>query len=199
MRFAFAIVGLIAAAFFLQEFLPVFDWAYSSRLLLVHTAFLAVALAVPFPVMLGAAFATGFVWDARYYIPIYAGDSLAGGGILAQTELPFGFTIFVFGITGALVQGVRPLFRRGRWEFPVLMIGVCISLGLLLEYLAISFHRGGLEIPPELWFKLLMTGLFSSLVSPFLLLWLARIAARTRFRLQEEGSKRRHGYDGDAR
>ena len=108
-----------------------------------------------------------------------------------------GFTIFIFGITGALIQGLRPLFRRGRWELPVLMIGICTALGLLMEYLVISFHRGGLSFPPELWWKLLMTALFSALVSPFILLLLNRLADRVRYKIRMEGLKRRYSYDGD--
>lgn len=72
------------------------------------------------------------------------------------------------------------------------------GLGLVFEYLIISFHRGGLELPPELLWKLLMTALFSSLVSPFLLLLFSRVADRMRYRIRTEGLKRRHTYDGDA-
>ncbi|MCG8599848.1 MAG: hypothetical protein MI807_06885 [Verrucomicrobiales bacterium] len=196
MRFFPYVTLLLLASFFVQEFIPPFEWAYSSRILLVHITFLAIAAAVPFPAMLFFAFTGGFIWDARYHIPIYPTDAAAG--VFTQAELPFGFTIFIFGLTGALIQGVRPLFRKGRWELPVLMIGICTALGLLLEYLVISFHRGGLEIPPELWWKLLMSGLFSALVSPFLLLLLSRLAARSRYRLRSEESYRRHNYDGDA-
>lgn len=190
------LILLLAAAFVLQEFVPVFDWAYSSRLLLVHTAFYTFAVAIPFPAMLTLALVAGFVWDARYHLPVYTTDAMAGGFV--QSELPFGFTIFVFGLMGALIQGVRPLFRRGRWELPVFMVGLCTALGLLLEYLVISFHRGGLEIPAELWWKLLMTALFSSLISPFLLLLLSRLADRVRYRIRMDGLKRRYTYDGDA-
>lgn len=195
MRFFLLTLSILVGTFFLQEFIPVFDWAYSSRLLLVHTAFFAIAIAVPFPVMLLLALIVGFIWDARYHVPIVFPDSAADS--LASAELPFGLTIFLLGITGALIQGVRPLFRRGRWELPVFMIGLCTIIYLGLEYLAISFHRGGLELPPELLWKLVMTGLFSALISPFLLLLLTRLADRTRFRIRSEDQKRKHSYDGD--
>jgi len=195
MKFSALLVGLLLLSFVLQEFLPVFDWAYGSRLMLVHAVFFAAAVAVPFPAMLGLALLTGLLWDARYHIPIYPDE--ATFGTLMQSEIPFGFTIFLFGITGALIQGVRPLFRRGRWELPVFMIGLGTALCLLLEYLVISFQRGGLEISVELWSKMLMSALFSSLVSPFLLLLLSRVADRTGYRIRSEGLKRRHTYDGD--
>lgn len=196
MRFFLFVTLMILLSFIAQEFLPTFEWAYGSRLLLVHAVFLAAAVAVPFPAMLTFAFFTGFLWDARYFVPIYPGASVTG--LMTQTELPFGFTILIFGVMGALIQGVRPLFRRGRWELPVFMIGLCTGLGLVFEYLIISFHRGGLEIPPELLWKLLMTALFSSLISPFLLLLFSRVADRMRYRIRTEGLKRRHTYDGDA-
>lgn len=196
MRFFLITLLLLPVSFVVQEFLPVFDWFYGSRLLLVHTVFLAIAAAVPFPAMLTAAFIGGFLWDARYHVPIYTDEGTLG--VLTQSELPFGFTILLFGITGALIQGVRPLFRRGRWELPVFMIGLCTGLMLLIEYLVIGFHRGQLETPPEFWWKLLMTSLFSSLVSPFLLLLLSRVAERMRYRIRTDGLKRRHTYDGDA-
>jgi hypothetical protein len=196
MKFFALLAGMLLLSFILQEFLPVFDWAYGSRLMLVHAVFLAAAVAVPFPVMLGLALVTGLIWDARYHIPVYPDEATLG--MLTQSEIPFGFTILLFGIMGALIQGVRPLFRRGRWELPVFMIGLCTGLTLLTEYLVISFQRGGLEISMELWWKLLMTALFSSLVSPFLLLLLSRVADRMRYRIRTEGLKRRHTYDGDA-
>lgn len=196
MKFFLFVTLLLLASFILQEFIPVFDWAYGSRLLLVHTVFYAIAVSVPFPAMLSYAFAAGLLWDARYHMPIV--DPNAAESLIFQTELPFGFTILIFGLMGSLIQGVRPLFRKGRWELPVIMIGLCSALGLLMEYMIISFHRGALETPIELWWKLLMTALFSSLISPFLLLLLSRLADRVRYKIRMKGLKRRHTYDGDA-
>lgn len=196
MKFLLAVFLLIPLSFILQEFIPVFDWAYGSRLLLVHTAFYALAIAVPFPVMLLFAFITGFLWDARYYLPIYSAEGAPD--VMAASELPFGFTIFLLGLTGALIQGVRPLFRKGRWELPILMIGLCTAVVLIIEYFILSFHRGDLLIPGEFWWKVAMTSLFSALVSPLLLLLLSSLADQTRYRIQTEGLKRRHTYDGDA-
>jgi len=196
MRFHLAAALILAAAFVLQEFVPVVPWAFSARLYLVHTAFLAVAVAVPFPAMLLFAFGTGFLWDARYHIPVASGGWEQG--VIAHTELPFGFAILVFGACGAFIQGVRPVFRRGRWGLPITMISLCVMGGLLFEYLVISFHRGGLHFPVEFWWKLAVSGLFSALVSPFLLLWLGFLADRARFPIQIDQKRRRHQHDGDA-
>ena len=177
----------IGLSFVLQEFVPVFEWAYGARLMLVFTVFLCASVTLPFPAMLLFAVFTGFVWDARYHVPI--GE--AG-------ELSFGLTIFVLGLLGLFIQGVRPFFSRGRWEVPVFMVGVAIMAGLLIQYLLISFHRGGLVFPAGIWFKMLMSSLFSMLIAPFVLLLLSRLAKRTGFRIRLEGITRKHDDYGDA-
>ena len=111
MKFFIFVTVAFLASFIVQEFIPAFEWAYLSRLLLVHITFLAIAAAVPFPAMLLYALIGGFIWDARHHIPIYPPEATAE--IFIQAELPFGFTIFIFGLTGALIQGVRPLFCKG--------------------------------------------------------------------------------------
>ena len=175
---------LIVLSFVVQEFMPVFDWLFHARVLLVHTMFFCAAVTVPFPVMLLLALVTGFVWDARYYVPL-AEDS----------ELVFGFTVLLFGLAGAFIQGVRPLFRRGRWEMPVFLIGLATFGVLLVEYLMISFERGGLYFPGEIWFKMLMTALFTMALSPLFLLLLSLLAKKVGYKIRMEGITHRvhHG------
>lgn len=177
----------ICLSFVLQEFVPVFEWAYGARLMLVFTVFLCAAVTLPFPVMLLLAVFTGFIWDARYHVPL--GDS---------GELSFGLSIFILGLLGLFIQGVRPLFSRGRWEVPVFMIGTMVMLGLIVEFLMISFHRGGIDFPAGIWFKILMTSLFSMLIAPFILLLLSRLAKRTGFRIRLEGITRNLDHYGDS-
>lgn len=184
------IVVLLALSFVGQEFLPAIEWAYYARLLLVHTVFYCVAVTVPYPVMLLLAAATGFLWDARYYVPVHQTGS-------DQAELAFGFTMLLFGLFGSVIQGVRPLFRRGRWELPVIFIGICTFAGLVIQYLVISFHRGGLYLSTEMWFQMLMTSLFSMLASPLILLLLSRLAKWCGYRIRLEGITRRFSY-GDS-
>lgn len=184
------IIVVLVISFFLQEFCPVLEWAYHAKLLLVQTVFYCVAITVPYPVMLLLALGTGFLWDARYHIPVFPPGS-------SHAELPFGFTIFLFGLMGSMIQGVRPLFRRGRWELPVIIIGVCTFAGLVIEYLVISFHRGGLDLSPELWFMMLMTSLFSMAAAPFILLLLSWMANKTGYRFRLDGVTRGFRY-GDS-
>ena len=193
MIYCISVLLLLLSSFFVQEFLPAFGWAFDSRVLLVHAVFFACAVSVPFPVMLLYALVAGFVWDCRYFVPIHATDPTSAGAL----EIPFGFTIFLFGLLGTFIQGVRPFFRQGRWELPVFMVGVCTLLGEVFTYLVISFHRGGIQTPPEFWWKILMTALYSTLLAPFLLLLFSKIAGLTGFKIQMDGIARRYSYDGD--
>ena len=178
---------LLLLSFVGQEFMPAIEWAYYARLLLVHTTFFCVAVTVPYPMMLLLAVVTGFLFDARYHVPVHLPGS-------SQSELVFRFTILLFGLMGSLIQGVRPLFRRGRWELPVILIGVCVFGCLVIQYLVISFHRGGLFLKAEMWFQMLMTSLFSMLAAPLILLLLSRLAKRCGFRIRLEGITRRFSY-----
>lgn len=77
------------------------------------------------------------------------------------------------------------------------MIGICTLASLMIEYLVISFHRGGLFLSPEMWFKMLMTSLFSMLAAPFLLLLFSRLARWSGYRIRLEGITRKYSY-GDS-
>ena len=155
--------------------------------MLVFTVFLCASVTLPFPAMLLLAVFTGFIWDARYHVPL--SDS---------SELSFGLSIFILGLLGLFIQGVRPLFSRGRWEVPVFMIGTMIMFGMIIEFLLICFHRGGLEFPAGIWFKMLMTSLFSMLIAPFILLLLSRLAKKTGFRIRLDGITHKLDTYGDA-
>jgi len=95
---------------------------------------------------------------------------------------------------GSVIQGVRPLFRRGRWEMPVILIGICVFGCQVIQYLVISFHRGGLFLTAEMWFQMLMTSLFSMLAAPLILLLLSRLAKWCGYRIRLEGITRRFSY-----
>ncbi len=201
----FAVTGL---ALILQDFVPTFDWAYGSRIFLVPVVFFAGAVSVPFPVMLLLAFATGFVWDARNLVsPDYGEKLLAGSGNIhfgdigqiayqMETAIPqsgatFGFSIFLYALLGSFMQGIRPLFRRGRWELPVLMSGVGTFLLLLLEFLWINFRRGGFVFPVEIWYHLLTTALLSMFVAPLIFFLLDALARLSGYRIRYTGLSNR--------
>ncbi len=203
----FVITGL---GLILQDFIPAFDWAYGSRIFLVPVVFFACSLSVPFPLMLLVAFFTGFLWDARNLVnPDYtekivagqAGSNIHFGDVgqmayqletaIPHTGATFGFSIFLYILLGCMMQGIRPLFRRGRWELPVLMTGVGTFLLLLLEFLWINFRRGGFVFPLEVWYHLLTTALLSMFVAPLIFFLLHTLARLCGYRIRHTGLNRR--------
>ena len=140
MIFTFLMFMLIAFSMIVQEFIPSMDFVHHGRLLLVPVVFLACSVTVPYPVMLLLALFAGLLWDARNVVmvqnPNVLLDSVADQTVVTgmEVDLPFGFTIFLYGLLGSLMQGIRPLFRRGRWELPSVMIGIATLLMLVIEY-----------------------------------------------------------------
>ena len=139
--FVFCLLLLILVGHVIDDFIPALSRAFGARVLIVPVIFFACALTVPFPVMLLFAFASGLLWDARHMV-VDEGSSVA-----------FGYSILLFALTGALMQGVRPLFRRGRWEFPLLMVGVATVILLSMEWFLVSFQRGSFAVSGEFWYR----------------------------------------------
>jgi hypothetical protein len=101
--------------------------------------------------------------------------------------LPVGYSIILFAVTGTLMQGIRPLFKRGRWELPVVMVGVATLLWLVVEFLLMSFLRGSFEFHPGLWTKLVTNTLLAMLVSPVLLFLLHSLQKIFHYEVRNEG------------
>lgn len=195
MIFTLLLFVLSALALIAQDFIPVIDWAYHSRVFVVPVVFFAAAISVPYPVMLMLAFFTGFLWDARNLVTTRFEDvaELAHqiGVGAPQGGVAFGFSIFLYALLGSLIQGIRPLFRRGRWELPVLMTGICTFLLLLIEYLWINFRRGGFVFPVEVWYHLVTTALLSMFVAPLAFFFIDRLACLSGYYVRYEGLTRR--------
>jgi hypothetical protein len=204
MSFLYNIVVLLLLAFTfgIQELIPAIEFAQQARVLLPPVFFFSSALSVSFPVMLFLALFTGLVWDARHlpYRPekvkaeAPAVELVAGQGVGASEtrgqgmgHLPVGYSIILFAVTGTLMQGIRPLFKRGRWELPVIMVGVATLVWLLVEFLLMSFLRGSFEFHPGLWTKLVTSTLLSMLVSPVLLFLLHTLQKIFHYEVRNEG------------
>jgi hypothetical protein len=200
MIFSLLLFLLICISMVLQEFIPTIEMVHHGRLLLVPVVFLSSSITVPYPVMLALALAAGLMWDARNVVMVEGAapglDSYTDGEIVTamEVDLPFGYTIFLYGLLGSLMQGVRPLFRRGRWELPSVMIGFATLLLLLFEYLFINFRRGDFYFPAEIWHKIVSSALLSMLVAPLVFLLLYRLAAGSGYRIRYEGLARRREY-----
>ena len=85
-----------------QEYLP--GLPYGARIFLLPLVFFYGALAVPLPGMLCLAFAGGFMWDALIATQVVDGT----------LEISLGWSIVMLAALGAIMNGFRPLFQRGR-------------------------------------------------------------------------------------
>ncbi len=199
------VIVLTACAFVLEELLPAVPLAQNARLFVAPVFFFCVAVAVPFPMMLLLAFITGFIWDARYMQMVSADAGAeqfanvtaatgSGAALSSVSSLGFGSSIVLFALIGCLMQGIRPMFRKGRWELPVLMAGVATVLWLLAQYLLITFLRGDVFFSQHLWVKLVSDALMAMLASPLIYLCLHTLAGATNYEIKYEGL--RYRFDG---
>lgn len=199
------IIMLLLLSFAVQEFIPSVPMAQYATLFLPPVFFFAASVAVPFATMLMLAFITGFIWDARYHpgifgAPASAADSLINDTLLnpdtiaAGGGLGFGISIVIFALLGTLMQGIRPLFKRGRLELPVLMVGFATFTWLLGEYALMTFFRGSFQFPTGVWSKMVTDTLLAMLASPLLFLVLYGLANMSHYEIKYEGL--RYNFDG---
>lgn len=194
---------LLLLTFMVQEFIPGLEIAQFATLFLPAVFFFSASVASPFAMMLLLAFITGFLWDARHLPGVAEGLSGAEDifGTGADVELgagshplPFGLSIALFGMLGILLQGIRPLFKRGRLELPVLMVGVATFTWLLSQYLIITFLRGSLQFPTGVWSKVITDSLLAMLAAPLIFLLLYSLARLSSYEIKYEGL--RYRFDG---
>jgi hypothetical protein len=165
-------------------------WAYEARLLLVPVVFFACAVALRFPVMLLFAFATGLVWDARHLVidSASAGEQVFNAAPSLEAASPsFGYSILLYGLLGSLMQGIRPLFRRGRWELPVLMCGLGTALLLTFEHLWFCFLRGRFFFSEAVWLHIGTTALLSMMISPVIFLLVHKLSRLSGYQIRYDG------------
>ncbi len=141
---------------------------FGGQVLLMPVVFLYAAAALPLWGMLLLAFLAGFMWDCLIAVPVDG-----------RMEFFFGWNILVFGALGAVMNGLHPLFIRGRWQVHCLLTGVLISLLVLLEFALITFRREPFALlwSADVWKRILGSGLSAFIVSPvlfFSLNWIGR-------------------------
>lgn len=194
---------LLLLTFMVQEFIPGLEIAQFATLFLPAVFFFCASVASPFAMMLVLAFITGFIWDARHLQGITESAADLGDlfGTGAEGEmgfsahpLPFGLSILLFGMLGTLMQGIRPLFKRGRLELPVLMVGVATFTWLLSQYLIMTFLRGSLQFPGGVWSKMITDTLLAMLASPLIFLLLYSLARLSSYEIKYDGL--RYRFDG---
>lgn len=181
---------LIAASVVGQEFLPpvILDSETGTLqifFLLPWVTFYSLSLAVPYPLMLFFALVTGVLWDAR--APVN----------LDPEEFRLGTTVAFLALFGSLTQGIRPLFRKGHWLLPTMMVGAAVGLHLLAEFVLICFVRGSFGISKDVWSKVLLSTGVAVVMAPFLLYFISRAAKKCGYKLEYEQFMFRrspHGY-----
>lgn len=205
MIFNVVVLLLLAVSFLLQEFIPPImpELTHNARFFLPAVFFFAASVAVPFPMMLLLAFVCGVLWDVRYlpmnsvdvHVPMgELGMTMADAAAMTTGDLRFGYSILVFGLIGAIMQGVRPLFKKGRLELPVLMVGFATSAWLLIQFLLMTFLRGSFQFSSAIWMKLVTDTMYAMFFSPLIFLVLHLLARHTGYEIKYEGL--RYQYDG---
>jgi hypothetical protein len=169
LRFNLSTVTLLLVAFLVQQFVPAFTGLSHSRILVVHLVFLCSAVTVTTPTMLLLAFIGGSLWDAHSSVAEMAFDSEIYTNPV--DSLRFGYSILLFAAIGFLMQGLSPLFRKGKWHFSAILTGVAIFLYLAAEFVLISFVRGDFVLTRSIIRLLFYTSLLTMLFSP-LVFWL---------------------------
>jgi len=150
-----ALFAGVVLAFIIQDALPAMSDFHEAHVLLVPMVFCYAALVLPFAAMLVAAFYTGFLSDLMYL-------HVVGG----RVEIPLGSSIVFFVILGSIASGFQPAMKsRNVWPF-VALSGAGTSAYLLLQFLFITFQRGGLLWEPTVSWRILAPGLMAALIAP---------------------------------
>ncbi len=188
-RYNLSTILLLLAAFLAQQFVPAFTGLSHSRFLIVQLVFLCCAVSVATPTMLLLAFIGGILWDAHCSLASLNLDP----EIYTQPveSLRFGYSILLFAAMGFLMQGLNPLFRRGKWQFSAILTGFAIFFYLTAEFLLISFVRGNFNFTQSTLSFLFYTSFLTMLLSPFIFWLLFQIARFFDYTLYPEADKRR--------
>lgn len=175
---------LVATAFVclvVQHFIPPLPFLENTRVFLMPLVLFYGALSLPFGAMLFLALACGLMWDCLTAQVLEVG---IGSVTQPTVEIALGWSIVLYVSLGAIMSGLRPMFRRGRWEIHCLMSGICTSLIVLVEFLMISVRRAALYEAPivftqGIWWRIGGAGLVALVLAPVFFWVLGSMAAFT--------------------
>ncbi|MCE9608749.1 MAG: hypothetical protein K8R23_00835 [Chthoniobacter sp.] len=141
---------------------------YGVRVLLMPMIMFYGSLALPLPGMLALAFSGGLMWDALHTSMALSWTADQSQLADVNVEVALGWSIIVYGLLGALLNGFRPLFQRGRWDIHCLLAGLCTSVVVLLEYLMLTFRREPVVFifDKEIWWRIGGAGLVAAVLAP---------------------------------
>lgn len=165
--FTILLVFIMFLALVIQHFLGAFP-GLGGQVLLLPVVFFYCAAALPQWGMLAMAFIAGLMWDCLTAVPIDG-----------KVEVFFGWSILLYGALGAVMNGLHPLFVRGRWQIHCVLTGLLTSLLVLIEFTLITFRREpfSVEWPVTVWRHIAGSGLSAVLIAPGLFLalnWVGR-------------------------
>ena len=166
MIFFIILLFLVSIAQVAEFFIPPIASLYYAHVYLVPVVVFSGAVMLPFPLMLALALYAGLLLDA-----------LTVQVIGSRVEISFGSSILIYAVLAGIMQGLRPLFVRGRWEVHCIVSGICTSALILAQYLMISFRRGSIFFSPQVWWQIGGPGLIAMVISLpvfWVLHWLAR-------------------------
>ena len=167
MIFPALVLVLMFFALVVQHFIGAFP-LLGGHVLLLPVVFFYSAAAMPLWGMLTMAFAAGFMWDCITVVPVDG-----------RSDYGFGTSILLYAALGAVMNGLHPLFIKGRWQIHCLLAGLLTSLLVLVEFLLVTFRREPFALiwPQDVWMRILGSGVAAAVISPVLffgLNWVAR-------------------------
>lgn len=191
-KYTISVILLTLAACMVQQFLPAIYGLHGARVLILPLVFLCAAVSVDFATMLLLAFICGFLWDAQHALGPHGGDPEVYTNPVES--LRFGYSIILYALMGLLMQGIQPLFRKGKWHISSLLAGIAIFLYLFAEYLLINFVRGDFVFPPTAFYRIYLTSALTMLFSPLIFWLIFQLASACRYTIRYDGLKSRTRY-----
>lgn len=172
--YSISLIGLLLLSCLIQLFIPPIPSWYDARILLFPLIVLCGSVTVSTGIMLTLAFIGGFLWDAQQVFIIAEGDPVVYHS--SPDSLKFGYSIILYTLMGFLMQGIRPLFREGKWYFSAALTGVALFLYLFVEYLLRRFILGSFTFDDGMLRQIGATSVFTMCLSPVIFWILFRIA-----------------------
>jgi hypothetical protein len=124
---------------------------------LLPVVFFFAAAALPLPSVFIFAVLAGLMWDS---ITVHPDEN-------GKLEAAFGWSVALYGALGAVMNGLRAQYLRGRWELHCLLTGLLTGTIVLIEFLVITFRREpfAFDWPREVWQRIGGSGLAAALIA----------------------------------
>jgi hypothetical protein len=131
-------------------------YGFGGHVMLLPVVFFFIAAALPLPSVFFFAVIAGLMVDSLAVHPDEKGNY----------EIAFGWSVALFGIFGAIMNGLRSMYLRGRWELHCLLAGLLTS-AMVLEFLLITFRREPFAFhwPREVWHRIAGSGIAAALLA----------------------------------